>query len=81
LCTELIEYPPETQFALMMGYQFSPNKTAWIDRFMAGDTSTPIVSGQAAELGNKSINALEKAYLERTAGWPQEQIYNNYFPR
>lgn len=63
---------PEMQAAMLQAAQFGPNATDWLTRLAAGDMSTPVTtSRQADELGNTSIGAMEEAYRNRMAAWPQ----------
>ena len=58
--------PAPTQAAIMQGTQFAPNSTRWPSALAEGNPYMPTTaSKQAAELGNKSINAMTNSYMAR----------------
>ena len=76
---DIASQSPELQAALLMANQVAPNLMTWRNAVAGGDMTTPVTpKKQAKELGDMSIGAMEEAYRNRMAGWPQQQIYSNY---
>ena len=66
---------PQRQYAVLQALNFGPytgepGTIQWIKAMNEGNTSIPTTNKpQADEVGDTSINAMEQAYLRRTAGW------------
>jgi hypothetical protein len=70
--------PPEMQAAIMQATQFGGNAKDWVAALGQGNMSMPVSRGQAGELGNASIGAMNDAFAKMMAKWPQQQIWSNY---
>jgi Transglycosylase SLT domain len=62
---DITKMSPSQQAAILQGFQFSPEKTAWMRNF--GMPSTPRGAPQARSLGDTSVNAMQR-YFERQMG-------------
>ena len=65
--------PPEMQAAIMMGTQFSPNSTSWVQALGEGNMDVPTSTKQAPELKPWTINAMRDVFAREMAAWPQTQ--------
>jgi hypothetical protein len=79
---------PAMQAAIMTGTQFGPyaglpGTIQWPQALAAGNMNMPVTAyPQAPELGNKgypTIGSMYDAYTNMMAGWPQDQLYTNYY--